>query len=215
MRRPQFQLIQCIALVNNMKANLETGLKICSKCEIELSLDNFYIDNSKKDGLTISCKNCQKIKYREKYPEKPKAKEGFKFCSNTKCEKAGIEQPIINFHKRNNRKSGYMSWCKKCYGSCREKYRKTKRYKESSKKSELKFSCKKVRITVEFYNSLPKECSICQSKDPGGNARQFLKDHDHETGKFRGLLCSNCNFGLGQFQDNPKLLQKAIIYLNK
>lgn len=37
----------------------------------------------------------------------------------------------------------------------------------------------------------------------------------HKTGVFRGWLCNNCNFGLGQFKDSHELLQNAIAYLNK
>jgi hypothetical protein len=50
-------------------------------------------------------------------------------------------------------------------------------------------------------------CQIC-----GGYQRLSI-DHDHNTGKVRGLLCSPCNIGLGGFKDNPHSLTKAIEYL--
>ena len=45
--------------------------------------------------------------------------------------------------------------------------------------------------------------------------KNFAVDHCHETNQIRGLLCSSCNIGLGQFQDSIKLLSKAIDYLIK
>ena len=38
---------------------------------------------------------------------------------------------------------------------------------------------------------------------------------DHKTGKVRGLLCSECNFGIGKFKDNISILKKAIKYLEE
>jgi hypothetical protein len=54
------------------------------------------------------------------------------------------------------------------------------------------------------------KCAICGVSPE--NKRLDL-DHCHTTKKIRGLLCNNCNRGLGHFKDNPQLLTKAIEYL--
>ena len=52
-------------------------------------------------------------------------------------------------------------------------------------------------------------CAICQT------APAVHVDHDHETGAVRALLCFNCNGGLGQFRDDPALLQAAADYVER
>ncbi|WP_243710566.1 endonuclease VII domain-containing protein [Micromonospora sp. KC213] len=66
------------------------------------------------------------------------------------------------------------------------------------------------KVSGEFQELLAEQgrvCAICGGEDP-----QHL-DHDHRTGWVRGILCFNCNGGLGQFRDSPTRLAKAITYL--
>jgi len=75
----------------------------------------------------------------------------------------------------------------------------------------------KFNISIEEYNQLLDlqnyKCAICQDECPTG--RQLAVDHNHRTGKVRGLLCMECNIGLGKFKDSDDLLIKAISYLEK
>jgi len=76
-------------------------------------------------------------------------------------------------------------------------------------------------MTVEEYDALleaqRRVCAICGGINPkhGRYGTQFrlAVDHDHETGKVRGLLCNNCNRALGLLSDDVDLLRIATSYL--
>lgn|SRR5690606_9432278 len=54
-------------------------------------------------------------------------------------------------------------------------------------------------------------CGICRTREPG--PRGWQVDHDHLTGQVRGILCFDCNTGLGKLGDNLESLKAAIEYL--
>ena len=57
-------------------------------------------------------------------------------------------------------------------------------------------------------------CACCGTKDPGSK-KGWHVDHDHHTGKLRGVLCANCNIALGQVGDSEQRLLQLIEYLRK
>lgn len=71
-------------------------------------------------------------------------------------------------------------------------------------------------LTQEQYDGLFTKqgecCAICQSPDP--RTKYWHIDHDHVTGRVRGILCGHCNPGLGYFGDDPQRLRAALAYLN-
>lgn len=88
-------------------------------------------------------------------------------------------------------------------------------YKKRCRKYSLK---RKYNITPEYYDKLlikqNNKCAVC-----GVNQEDYYKilavDHNHKTGKVRGLLCENCNRGIGLFKDDINTLFKVIKYLEK
>lgn len=75
-------------------------------------------------------------------------------------------------------------------------------------------------ITKVEYDKMLEECggvcSICGEEETfklNGKIVNLSVDHDHTTGKIRGLLCRSCNLGLGNFKDNIQSLERAIKYL--
>lgn len=66
-------------------------------------------------------------------------------------------------------------------------------------------------VTAEAFDAIVSaqggKCRICGASNPD------CLDHDHATGKFRGVLCNPCNIGLGLFRDDPERIHAAILYL--
>ncbi len=97
--------------------------------------------------------------------------------------------------------------------SSNEKQRQDPAAKERQRAANL---LKNFGITPADFDHLLDEqgglCAICRSDTPGGRGR-FHVDHCHLTNKIRGLLCTRCNTGLGQFGDDPDRLRSATAYL--
>lgn len=96
---------------------------------------------------------------------------------------------------------------------CKEYY--TRRDKEEIRE---KGWMRRYGITRQEYNDLLEKqrdsCAICQTMEVGRKGHtHFHVDHDHSTGKVRGLLCDLCNRGLGYFKDDAYLMRKGTSYL--
>lgn len=85
--------------------------------------------------------------------------------------------------------------------------------KDRSRDQELR---RKYGISLEKYNEIllsqSCRCRIC-SIHQTSLKKKFAVDHCHDTGRIRGLLCFDCNTGIGKLKDDPNLLVKAAEYL--
>jgi hypothetical protein len=113
------------------------------------------------------------------------------------CTRCKTEKPLNadHFPLHNKTKSGYDSWCR----ACRSAYR--------NANSRGKFRAVISDEKLASLKATTHECVICGSVEP------LVVDHDHVTGKVRGMLCGHCNRGLGHFRDDPQLLEFAAQYL--
>ena len=111
-----------------------------------------------------------------------------------KCTECGAVKEKSEFSKAKLGKDGLRSKCKDC---CRS-YEMQRVY----------------GITLEKYDSMLADqdgcCAICKTETSKG---RFAIDHCHTTGEVRGLLCFDCNTGIGKLQDDPSLLLAAYNYL--
>lgn len=160
-------------------------MKYCSKCKETKPLSAYSKSRIRKDGLSLICKECSKKNHRLWY-EKNKGK--------------AVQQSTAWRLKNRDR---YRQW-----------------QKEYAKREALKIMntrLGKYGITLKDYDELlslqNNACGCCGSKESGNRTGRFCVDHDHLTGKVRGLLCTSCNLGIGMLGDDLHSLLNAINYI--
>jgi len=177
-----------------------------------------------KTSKTHRCLKCSRFKITTKAIRSKET--GMKICQ--KCK---VDKPLNKFHKNKNTGDGYSYRCKICDSKARKKYYDTS---ESGRarayaKNRERYLLNKYGISTEKYNELLKVqhscCAICeislkeyQNKDGSKSGKDkrpkmFAVDHDHETNKIRGLLCNECNRGLGLLGDTLNSITKARDYI--
>lgn len=129
----------------------------------------------------------------------------------TKCKK---RKALSEFYRLKNRKNKPAPACKECARKKRREYARNHREKESRKHRE--WSIKSAYgLTLEQYDQMFEEqggvCKICGKINLDG--RRLYIDHNHKTGKVRGLLCHKCNSLLGYVDDSIDYLLKIKSYL--
>lgn len=163
--------------------------KKCTNCG---GLGPFYKNKSRSDGLSGECRACLRVRYdewRSANPEKAKAATNRWRARNSDRNKASK----VKWRAEN-----------------------LERVRSTARRSTL---VRMYGITVEDFSAMFKQqhgiCPVCGSsmKEFGRGSNFACVDHDHTTGKIRGLLHQKCNVGLGHFNDDPVLLRKAANYL--
>lgn len=114
------------------------------------------------------------------------------------CTRCKVSKPSTKefFPLHNKKINGLDSWCRACRAMYRSSINRG-RFRKVIKDKDL----------IELKTSID-SCVIC------GSNEKLVVDHCHETEQIRGILCTNCNLGLGHFKDDPLLLEFAIQYLN-
>lgn len=147
-------------------------------------------------------------------------------------------KPLDDFYKHPKGKYGRASWCKQCQKDHIRAKResqltpeqveiRSRRAQERTleligstqlydRRAKLK---KKYGITILEYHELLSEqggrCAICGRLAEEERYGRLHVDHCHLENRVRGLLCTNCNNGVGRFMDSPELMRLAADYLEK
>ena len=152
----------------------------------------------------------------------PNQYTAFRFVDDThkECSKCSKIKLHSEFHKdKNNRHRNLAFYCKPCANEAARKHHANRMqndpmYKEIKRASSVK---RAHGITLQQYEAKlvaqHHKCAICEVKLLSRGTGTHL-DHCHKSGKLRDMLCTNCNRGLGHFQDNTQYLTNAVKYLN-
>lgn len=153
---------------------------------------------------------------------RPRARNQFsspRFVSDTEKECSNCEKilPHSAFYKDKHGPKGLAYYCITCALEKQRVWHKEKSHLEEyvnrRRSSYMKMN---YGITLDERNKLLEiqafKCAICQCElEPHGTLTHT--DHCHTTGKVRGILCTNCNRGLGHFKDSVEFLRAAIEYI--
>lgn len=175
-------------------------MKQCKKCGQPKDESEF---RKYPDYTSGACKDCER-EYHTQYLRKSKEAplylreelipQGKSYCG--RCEQV---KPLIQFRKSTHTQMGYEGTCKGCKAELQRINRLGKLY----------------NLTQDEYHRMivlqGNTCAIC------GNTfgDKVCVDHDHSTGKVRGLLCDTCNRGIGLLKDDTRILLSAISYLRE
>jgi hypothetical protein len=188
-----------------------TPVKLCPDCRETKPLTEFTLNKRRPDGRGTYCRTCFNVRSRE-HRERLAAAEGrevqrrrevpvgMKYCP--RCER---ELSLGEFGSNRSARDGRTAYCRPCHNEVGKET--AKRLYGSTREYHLR---RRYGITVAEVDAMIEDqggfCATC-SGEP-----QHV-DHDHDTGRVRGVLCSNCNQALGNVRDNPEVLQNLIDYL--
>ena len=161
---------------------------VCRKCKQEKSRMEFYVDDRYSNGFTPWCKDCSR-EYTNKWKLTPAGKESRKKSQARQQQRPEIrERKRLYKQGRQGKRAQLRSWLKNLYNLSLEDYERL----------------------VEKQRGL---CAICYRQNKNGN-RLFV-DHDHQTGRIRGLLCLKCNTAIGLLDDNVEFIANTLTYLQE
>jgi len=135
-------------------------------------------------------------------------------ATHKKCPLCGELKERSEYWKWKSRQDGLTAYCKVCFNKRNKKWSEENPDKLPTLQEKRAYTRKKkYGVSEEDYEQMliiqNNSCAICNKEI----AWEAAVDHCHITNKVRGLLCRNCNLGLGGFKDNVEIIRKAIEYV--
>ena len=178
-----------------------SGRKRCPDCGLEKPTSAFSRNAARSDGLQFYCRDCFSVRAAKTYRDRQRREgktvrervdvpDGYKHCPGCKQVK-----PRTEWHRRTSSPDGLVVYCKTCSKD---------RHRRDHLKRTFGITQADLDVLIESQGGV---CAICRDGKP-----EHI-DHDHDSGKVRGVLCGPCNMGLGLFKDEPTRLSAAGAYL--
>lgn len=135
-----------------------------------------------------------------------------------KCKKCFTYKDSSDFNKASRNTNGLQSYCKVCAQAYHKEYKQLNPEQSTNAHYKRSFG-----LTLNDVKSLLEgqfnKCALCEKELSVLQGRGFSTiahvDHDHVTGKVRGVLCGNCNTALGKLGDSVASIEKVLSYLRK
>lgn len=139
------------------------------------------------------------------------------------CRDCGATKTVEEFHRDKTQADGRHLYCKPCRAKRSQGYYRRWTAEQVAKHKERVYRSRygvTPQMIDQMYELQEGCCAICGAAKArpaqvvtGGRQNVLHIDHDHKTGRVRGLVCLGCNVGLGGFRDNPRVLLAAASYL--
>lgn len=189
--------------INMKRTEIIDGKITCSRCKETKDL-RYFCKRPENNSYRGTCRKCSKG-YELCLQDKQEQIQELFNIGLKECGRCKVVKTLDNFGSDKHTKFGVTSNCKTCVNS-----KPRHLVKNNSLKSKYNISLADFKQMILNQGG---NCAICKTKLYTLDIKSVHTDHCHTTGKVRGILCKYCNFGLGWFKDNTKLLENAITYL--
>src|SRR5206468_1858620 len=132
------------------------------------------------------------------------------YVAMKECRRCFKIKSSTEFYKRTASQDGLQPICKPCSIEVRREHYQTPHGKKlrSAANKRAKFNMTAGEYN-ELFDSQEGRCAICK-RHQSEFSKSFAIDHNHDTGKIRGLLCHQCNTALGMLRENPEAIKEML-----